>query len=61
MRKKYIIMWDAGYGMNYDVVEAESYGKAEIMAYDEWKEEAESNATFSAMEYTDELAEEYGL
>ncbi len=59
---EYIIEWNAGYGTSYDVVEAENKEEAAIMAYDQWKEEAESNADYGVTgEATDELKDEYGL
>jgi hypothetical protein len=58
--KKYIIYWDAGYGNNYSEVDAESEDKAVEMAYEEWKEEAESQADYGVVgEATDELRNDY--
>ena len=59
--RKYIIRWNAGYGDSYDVVEAESLEFADKDAYEAWRDEVESNADYEAMEYTDELAEDYGV
>lgn len=57
---KYIIYWDAGYGKNHSEVEADSHDEAVDMAYEEWKEEAESNADYGVIgEATDELREDY--
>lgn len=58
---KYIIRWNAGYGDSYDVVEADSLDDAHDMAYQSWNDEAQSQAEYDAEEYTDELAEEYGV
>ena len=58
---KYIIMWNSGYGDTYDSVEAENFEDAEKMAYESWKEEAESQAIYQAEEYTKERAEELDL
>lgn len=58
---KFIIRIDAGYGNSYEVVEAESMEYANELAYELWREEAEANADYDAEEYTDELAEDYGL
>jgi len=55
---KYIIRWNAGYGDSYEVIDAESQEKADIQAYEQWREETESNADYDASEYTKELAEE---
>jgi len=57
--KKYIITWNAGYGPESDVIEAESMEKAEEEAYMAWKESAELNADYEAMEWTQELEDEY--
>lgn len=59
--KKYIIMWDCGYGKNYEAIEADSIEEAQKEAYEQWREEAESNADYDAEEYTEELAEDLGL
>jgi len=59
--KKFIIRWNAGYGDSYEIVEASNKDCAIDMASHEWREEAESNADYDAEEYTEELAEDYGL
>lgn len=59
--KKYLIKWNVGYGDNHDVVEAISQAAAENEAYEMWRDEAESNAEYSAQELTRELAENYGF
>ena len=46
--KKYRIMWDAGYGKNEEIIDAESQTKAEEEAYKRWREEAENEADYSA-------------
>ena len=58
---KYIISWDAGFGIEYEVVEVEDHDAAIHEAYEAWREEAESNAIYDSKEWTEELAEEYGL
>jgi len=58
---KWIISWDAGYGNRNDTIEAETFDRAVERAYEEWKQEAESNSSYTAVPYTDELAEDYGL
>ncbi len=57
----FIISWDAGYGAVHMEVDAENEEEAEKMAYQEWKEDVESNAKYSAEPYTEEMAQEYGL
>jgi len=59
--KEFIIMWNAGYGEDAELVMAESLEEAQRLAYEAWREEAENNSDYSAMEATDELKEEYGL
>ncbi|MEN8251694.1 MAG: hypothetical protein ABFS32_22435 [Bacteroidota bacterium] len=57
---KYIIMVDYGYGEEYEEVEAEDVEEAEKIAYDVWKEGAESQAKYEVVgEWTEELAEDY--
>ena len=58
---KFIIIWDAGYGDTAEVIDAENEAAAEKIAYESWREDAESNANYSAQPYSDELAENYGL
>lgn len=58
---KYLIKWNAGYGESYDVYEADSLEEAEQIAYEEWIQEAESNARHSAELLTKDNAENYGL
>lgn len=57
---KYIIKWDAGYGNQYDEVEADNYDEAMRMAERCWEEEVANNADYDVVgEWTEELAEEY--
>lgn len=59
---EYIIEWNAGYGKNYDIVEAKNKEEADKMAYEQWRDDAESNAEYGTIgEATKELKEEYGL
>lgn len=57
---KYKITWDAGYGEEEDIIEANSLEEAEEMAHERWKEEVESNADYSACVATDEDIECFG-
>lgn len=50
MKNKYLIRWDVGYGPMYEVVEAESPDEATEMAYEVWRDEAESNADYGIEE-----------
>ena len=59
--KKYIIIWDAGFGDEAKVVDAESQEEAQKEAYEQWREDAENNATYRAEPYSAELAENYDL
>ncbi len=58
---KFIIRWDAGCGESCEVVEADSLEEAEALAYEQWMEEAETQAQYSAVPYTKETAEELSL
>ena len=60
---KYIIQWNAGFGPRDMIVEADSIEEADSMARAgaEWLEDADSNAEYSAEEYSEEKAEELGL
>lgn len=58
---KYLIKWDAGYGENYEVIEAGSEHEAQNEAYEAWREEAENNADYSARPLTKEIADDYGI
>jgi len=57
---KYIIVYNYGYGETADIVEADSQEEANDLAYDEWRDAAESNGEYWAKPYTKELAENYG-
>jgi len=58
--KKYIIEWDCGYGPTSAEVEAETEDQAMEAAYEAWKDDAESNASYKVIgEATDKLREEY--
>ena len=52
--KEYIIRWDAGYGDNYDIIEAHDHEEAQYAAYESWREDAENNADYEAFEATEE-------
>jgi len=58
---KYIINWNAGYGDESEIVEADSLQEAEEHARDAWREDVESNASYSAQEATQENLEDAGL
>ncbi len=56
---KYIIKWNAGYGDEFEEVEAENEKAATISAYEQWRDEIESNASYSTVGLsTDELKRE---
>ena len=55
---QYIITWNSGYGNAAEVVEAENMEEAEQMAQDSCRQEFEDNATYEAVEYTEESAED---
>ena len=57
---KYIITWDVGFGEEAEVIDAETMKDAELSAYEAAREAFESNAKYSAEEYSAERAEELG-
>jgi hypothetical protein len=61
MGKKYLITWNAGWGQNEDIIEADSLEEAQTAAYEACREEFESAADYSAKELTPEVAEEHGI
>jgi hypothetical protein len=58
---KFIIIWNAGYGENAEIIEAEDESEAQQKAYDAWRDEVESNADYTAKPYSDDLADSYSL
>jgi hypothetical protein len=58
---KFIIYWDAGFGEEYDLIDADTEDDAEEVAYHSWLETAESNASYGAKEATPDNLEEYGF
>lgn len=56
---KFIIKYNTGYGDSYEEVEAENIEDAERMAYEAWREEVEGQANYSAMKWTQELADDF--
>ncbi len=63
--KKFIIIWNIGYGDNAEVIaeviEAEDQTAADNAAYEVWREDAESHAEYQAHPYTADLASAHGL
>lgn len=59
--KKWIIIWNAGYGDNAEIVRADNHELAEKSAYEAWRDDAESQADYRAEEYSEQLAEDYNL
>lgn len=57
---KYLIKWDAGFGLETDVVDVDTQEQAEEEAYMSWKEDVETQASYSAEPLTKDSAEEYG-
>lgn len=58
--KKYIISWNAGYGKEYETIEAESEEKAADIAYEYWKEDVESNGEYGVeCDWDEEKASEF--
>lgn len=58
---RYIIKWNCGYGENAEPIEAANDKAAARAAYERWREDAESNAEYSAEPWTEEEAENHGI
>ena len=58
---KFIIVWNIGYGDSAEVVNAETAREAENMAYEAAHEDFENSASYSAEEFTEELAHNHNL
>ncbi len=58
---KFIIIWNTGYGDSAEVVEVVTQEVANMEAYEQWREEAENNADYKAIPYTQEDAEDYDV
>lgn len=58
---KWIVRWNAGYGDDYEVIEAADKEEALKAAYDHWRQNVEDNADYDAMPYSKEDAIDYGL
>ena len=58
--KKYLIKWNSGYGDTTAVVEYETHKEANEHAYEEWRQEVENQADYSAELLTERNALDYG-
>jgi hypothetical protein len=58
---KFLIVYDVGCGEIAEVVAADSENQAQKIAFDKWKEAAESEAEYRAEPITFEALENYGL
>lgn len=58
---RFIISFNAGYGEDHEIIEAESQDTAEQSAYEAWRQAAENNADYGAEPYSRERAIELGL
>ena len=58
---KYIITWNVGYGENYELIDTITAQEAQDIAEEQAREEAESNMSFGAKEFTLQEAENYGF
>ena len=54
---KFIIYWDAGYGIDHGLVEAKDYDEAVDLAYENWKQNADYGVEVENP--TDEQIDEY--
>ncbi len=57
---KYLIIYNAGFGEETEIVECDTQAEADEAAYASWKEAAENNADYKAEPLTQENAENYG-
>ena len=58
---KYIVTINYGYGDEHDIIDAESLIEANNTAYAMWREQAESQATYEAIDYSEKTAIDLGL
>jgi len=58
---RFIIRYNAGYGDDYEVIDADNMEDAEKYAYEQWRQIAEDSADYEAMEYSEKLAKEFGI
>ena len=58
---QFIAKWDAGYGTNVEVVDAETMEDAAKHAYDMWMDEVQSNGFYTAEEITLDECVNYDL
>lgn len=58
---KFIIIYDAGHGTVYEVINAENIGEAKKKAHDTWRYEVERHADYNAIEYSKEWAKKLGV
>ena len=55
---KFIISWDAGFGVDGEIIEAPDEAAAVKEAYQRWHDAAENQAVYSAVPYSKEAAED---
>ena len=58
---KYLIKWNAGYGHDFEVIDANDQSEADDAAYQSWKQAAEMEADYIAEPLTAELCDEYNI
>ena len=56
--KKFIVRYNVGYGDMYEEVEAKNAEDANDLAYDMWREAAESEASYDVRPWTQEDADD---
>jgi len=59
--RKWIITWDAGFGIGYEVVEAISKDDARLAAFERAQEEFSANVMYGAEPYSKEAAQDYEI
>jgi hypothetical protein len=57
---KYLVKWNIGFGDSHEVLEFETVEEADAYAYEQAKDEFESNAYYGGELLNQENAEDYG-
>lgn len=58
---KFIITYDAGYGIVYEVINAKNISEAKKKAHAVWEEIVKRYADYGAVEYSEEWAKKLGV
>lgn len=58
---KFLIRWNAGYGDNIEVIEAENKEKADRYAYDQWNQQVQDESDYESKEIPDNVVDCDGI